>query len=424
MRRVSILAVALIAIGCSSHSGAAPLPNQNAPLIFQKHVNQLGWIKTRIPPINGYAARPYQIIADGSHHMWVGASPGGIGEGPGVLDEILMNGPVKTMPISVDPARLAFGPDQNFWVTSWSAASNSTVSRITPLGVETDFAIAPPNTFLENIISGPDGALWIAECTANVTGGIGRIDTNGNYTFYPWGPCILVISNGPDGNIWFGDRGQNIYDMSTGGVLLGTYPVGDSSFEGLTPGSDGALYATGVASDFELVRVTTGGIVTHIGNDGPRGRLEGIVSGPDGNLWISAIRSSSSSLITFNPTTQTFGSVFQGPPAIGPSLAVGPDSNIWATAWAHSSVETFIWSVLSVTPTILTISVGQNADVNVHESNYSGQWTAVSAKPSIATVTPNSNNGTFVVTGVTRGTTAVAIYDSKYNSVEVKVTVK
>ena len=425
MRRASILGVALLAIGCSSDSGAAPVPSRIAPQIYQKHVNRIGWVTTRLPQINGYAAVPFGITADGSHHMWVGAGPGGINEGPGVLDEILMNGRVKTLPLSVQPAVIALGSDQNFWVTSWNPNSDSTVSRVTPQGIETDFAIAPPNTFLENIISGPDGALWFAECNENVSGGIGRIDTVGNYTFYPLGSCTLVSANGPDCNICRGDRLQNIYAMTTICALLGTYPVGDSFFSGLTAGSDGALYATASAFGDELVRVTTNGVVTHLGNNGARGRLEGIVSGPDGNLWISAVRCCTATLITFDPTSQTFGATYQAPPSISYyHLAVGPDSNIWAPDPTRSGVETFIRNVISVTPRNLTVSVGQKTDVHVSESNYSGQWTAASKNSSIAAVTANSVDGTFTITGVSTGTTFVAIHDSMYNSVEVKVTVQ
>jgi streptogramin lyase len=421
MRRVSILAVALLAAGCSSHPGAAPTFSSITPQIFQKHVNKLGWIVTQIGPIGGARAEPFGLAVDDNHHVWAAVYPG-------ELVKILMNDRQKTFPTSIVPFFLAFGSDKNMWVTGNNRVTGiGEVARVSPMGLETDYTIGPANMFLGYIVSGPDGDLWFTECSKDEkTGGVVRMDTSGSYTLYPFG-CRGVIANGPDGNIWFGDIGQNIYKMDVEGNLLGTYAVGDQQFNGLTAGSDGAMYATAegnVVNYTDLVRVSTSGVVTHITNDPYIGGLNTILSGPDGNLWISSPRSVFGYFIQFDVATQTWGEIVKGPKGAGEALATGPDGNVWATAPNASSVDTYIIQAMTVTPKELTISVGRHADITLTEANYSGGWTAVATNPGVASVTPKSQSGTFEVTGVSPGTTSVTVYDAMYNSISVKVTVQ
>jgi virginiamycin B lyase len=61
------------------------------------------------------------------------------------------------------------------------------------------------------IVSGPDGALWFTEGTANK---IARITTSGAVTEYPIptaSSTALSIASGPDGSLWFTEfDGNNI----------------------------------------------------------------------------------------------------------------------------------------------------------------------------------------------------------------------
>jgi streptogramin lyase len=334
-----------------------------------------------------------------------------------------MNDSQKSFPLSIVPSSIALGSDGYIWGTT----NDGIVTKVSPTGVESTFSVAASNIFFNNIVSGPDGALWFPECSSDgSSGGIGRIDTSGSYTFYS-SVCQTVVANGPDGNIWFGDDGANIYSMTTGGILIGTYSVGDMfSFFGLTAGSDGALYAVSdapPAGQSDLIRISTSGIVTHIGGDNYGDRLRAILSGPDGNIWIAVPRSESSFLVKFEVATQSFGERIKGPKGAGFDLITGPDGNIWASDSEESSVDTYVIQVMTATPNDLTVAVGKQANFHVIEANYGGQWTAISTKPSVASVTPNSTNGTFVVTGVAQGMTSVTVSDTKFNSIQVKVTV-
>jgi virginiamycin B lyase len=419
MRRLPLLAVAILAIGCSSHSGAVPAPTKVSPQIFQQNPSpKSGWIVTALPNVQGQSAFPFGIAADATHHIWVADAVDGI---HGALREIAMDQHVNTFPLSISIINVAVGPDHNLWVPSIGNPNPGIVARVTPTGTETDFTVASPNTAFGNIITGPDGALWYAVCSSDrSSGGVGTITTSGSAKFYP-GECEFTVASGSDGNIWFGN-GATISNMTTQGVLIGQHSIGDDSMSIMVTGSDHALYFCADKTGFisELIRVAMDGTVTHVGGDPRDDTLVSLTNGPDGDLWIST--DSGKHLITFDPATQSYGSTIINSPAFG-NLVLGQDGNFWLADHNHSAVYTYVRSAITLAPRPVTVSVGHTVDLNVSETNYAAQWTAISSKPSIVGVTPNSNLGKFVVTGVSPGTTRITVYDSMFNSANVKVTV-
>jgi streptogramin lyase len=411
MRRVIILAVALFAIGCSSRQ-SLPAPGKISPQIFQRNVSPDGWIFT---PLN---TRPTGLVVDANHQVWAISSAGTAGS----LSTIAMNQHVTTFPLSFAPSAITIGSDQNFWITGGGFGSPSIIARVTPAGSETDFTVKAGRR-AGDIVGGSDGALWFTACSPTFFGGIGRITTDGSQSFYP-SHCQEVITSGPDGNLWFG-WGKKIYSMTTQGVLVGRFSDGirrPHGFSSITTGLDGAMYLT--SGEF-LIKVTTDGTVTNLGTSPYRDHLNSIVSGPDGNLWISAIRDFGR-LEVYNPATSTWLARITSP-GFG-QIVVGPDGNLWLPALRHQGilligVETYVRMVMTVAPKQLTVPVGQDADINVSEANYAGQWTAASNDTAVATVTSNSQNGTFIVTGVAPGTTKIIVSDSVFNSVQMKVIV-
>jgi hypothetical protein len=202
--------------------------------------------------------------------------------------------------------------------------------------------------------------------------------------------------------------------MTPKGVVIGQYSSGGYDGYDIAAGSDGAMYVSG---GYTLTRVTMQGRVTVINQPNRRQDIfQDIVSGPDGNLWISA----AGKLVVFDPATQTWVTRIKGQYGWGPLIA-GPDGNIWRD---NGTVDIYVRSIIVATPKTVTLKAGQSANLNVSETNYDGQWTAIVKHPSIATVTPNSTSGIFVVTGVAPGTTFMAVYDSMFNSIAVKVTVQ
>jgi streptogramin lyase len=403
--------------GCGSNAGSM-MPTGNAgkisPDIFQQKVNGYGWTFTDLQ------AQPLDIVADPNHKMWAT-------ENNGIL-EIAMDKHVNTFTLAVQPGNITIGSDKNLWVTASTPGSSPVgmVARVTPTGGETDFAVTV-GMFPRNIASGPDGALWFDECTQDKSaGGVGTITTSGTYAFYSNGVgCPQDIAAGPDGNIWFGN-GPTMFSMTTQGQIVGQYAVGDRYVSDITTGSDGALWVIErpTIGGSRLMRITTQGQITHFDSGfvcGCNATLTNIVSGPDGNLWIM-VGGRSNHLVTFDPTTQTRVASVKAP-TYG-RLAVGLDDNIWMAGLGDSRIDTYVRMLMTLSTKKLTVPVGQNANVNVSEANYSGRWTAIAKDPKIASVTLNSQNGSFVITGVSPGTTFVAVYDSMFNSVEVKVTVQ
>jgi hypothetical protein len=111
----------------------------------------------------------------------------------------------------------------------------------------TEYSAPNPNTSLQGITAGFDGALWFTESNPNR---VGRITTAGVFTgefSVPSGaPGPTEITAGPDGALWFTEWDpRQIGRISTGGVIT-EYPIpaGQYGPYGITAGPDGALWFT------------------------------------------------------------------------------------------------------------------------------------------------------------------------------------
>ena len=115
-----------------------------------------------------------------------------------------------------------------------------------------------------NMISGPDGDLWVGVTPTDSTAAIDRIGLNGSVTSFPvpgnaaFGLSIASLATGPDGNVWFDANTYPTNPLSnTNQVVIGN----------VTP--------AGVVTEFPAIPV----------QPGPAGFATGIVSGPGGDLW-------------------------------------------------------------------------------------------------------------------------------------------
>jgi streptogramin lyase len=408
MRRFCIVAVALIAAGCSSHS-SLPTPGSINPQIFQHKVSGNGWEFTVLKLIDGQIPQPFGLVADANHKVWVTASDG---NGHSMLTKIAMDQKLTTYQTTVGGGPIALGSDGNFWIVGRGA-----ISRVTPTGQETDFPINGFNG-ASAITLGSDGALWFPECTDATHGGIGRMDTSGNYSFTLI-DCLHSIVSGPDGNIWSSDGGF-AYTVNTQGQLIAQYTIGDTAMvQSMAVGSDHSIYGESMNSNGpDLFKITTLGAVVHLGKDSFDDGMQSMASGPDGNLWITA----GSHLLTYDVSNEVYARRIKGP-STG-NIVLGPDANLWTTDSTTGRIDTFIWAAMVIAPQKFTLPNGQNSTITVSENNYTGTWTAVAKNPLIVSVTPNSQTGTFTVTGLAPGTTFVTVYDSMFNSIQSKVTVQ
>ena len=139
------------------------------------------------------------------------------------------------------------------------------------------YVVPSPAAGPESITAGPDGAMWFTEKGGN----IGRITTAGVVTEYPvptvgsnpWG-----ITAGPDGALWFTERfGGKIGRITVAGVIT-EYPLSNFSYpSGITAGPDGALWFASAGRG--LGSITTAGVVTEYPNIPANGV---IAAGPRG----------------------------------------------------------------------------------------------------------------------------------------------
>ena len=172
-------------------------------------------------------------------------------------------------------ADITAGPDGNVWFTEPSAHK---VTRITPSGSVTEFALPTANASPSEIVAGSDGALWFIESGAK----LGRITTGGSVTEIPISGTAGDIVDGPDGALWY-TLGSKVGRMTTGGSVT-EFDV--SAGAQIVAGSDGALWLN---LGTRLGRLTTSGSFTSFPIALPSGKTVGsawnLAAGPDGALW-------------------------------------------------------------------------------------------------------------------------------------------
>jgi len=110
--------------------------------------------------------------------------------------------------------------------------------------------------------------------------------------------------------------------------------------------------------------------------------------------------------------------------APGLGVSTGADGNLWVSESHENRFAVWIWRKITVTPSSVTVAVGQSEAITTSETNCSGGWTAKSSNRSVATVTPGQQSGTFVVHGHASGSCTVTISDTFGNFYSEPVTVQ
>jgi virginiamycin B lyase len=209
-------------------------------------------------------------------------------------------------------------------------------------GTIVEYEIPSPSAGPVEIAAGPDGALWFTESAANK---IGRITTRGRFSEYALqtaGAGPHGIAAGPDGAIWFAESlSSKIGRITTAGKVTEYSDAGHGPRD-ITAGSDGALWFTEEAGGFggfgEVGRIDLTGQITHyqiVANWTLT--LEGITSGPDGNLWFSVTREPHDSEFPLSAIGKVtvagkLGRYLIPPPpshAFPVGITTGPDNALW-----------------------------------------------------------------------------------------------
>ena len=173
------------------------------------------------------------------------------------------------------------------------------------------------------IALGPDGNLWFTD--RGTPPAIGRMTPSGALHEFDLGvgSSPLAIAAGPDGNLWFTDPGSGAIGRITPTGAVTDFPVAGGNPSGIAAGPDGNLWFTD-RGDASIGRVTPAGHVDEfpVSASDPTA----IAAGPDGNLWFADPGNGAIGRITTSGSALEFGSGLKPQ-----GIAAGPDGNLWFT---------------------------------------------------------------------------------------------
>ena len=208
-----------------------------------------------------------------------------------------------------------------------------------------EFAIPAAAAALSGITAGPDGNVWFTDRGDNAVGEINP--TTHAISLYPVptaGAWPFGIAAGPDGNIWFAEKFANKIGM----INPGTHAIREFSLPAASNGGNGLAYPIGITAgpDGNLWFAWMGTGAGAIGKINPTTdsisyypvstsvwHTAAITAGPDGNLWFTTMNGLSGSIGEINPVTDAI-SYFAAPPAssfTAGTITSGPDGNVWFT---------------------------------------------------------------------------------------------
>jgi virginiamycin B lyase len=182
------------------------------------------------------------------------------------------------------------------------------------------------------ITAGPDGSVWFTERGRST---IGTIDGDGHLTEYTDGVsgAAMGIAAGSDGNLWFTEPYQDRIGRITPDGHVTEFPLGPPHTARpteITAGPDGALWF--IETDLGRIgRITTDGDISTFSIEGePPGWGAdplGITSGGDGRIWFTdAVYPYSVDAMTTSGTVTRYhlpDGVFSGP-----GIATAPDGDV------------------------------------------------------------------------------------------------
>jgi len=277
---------------------------------------------------------PWQITSGPDGNLWFTVQ-----NVPAYIGRITPAGLITLFPIptpSSQPTGIARGADGNLWFTE--TASNK-IGRLSPFTQTfAEFPLPTPDSGPAGIAAGSDGNLWFCENTSN---NIGRITPAGVITEFalPNGGHPEPIVRGSDGKLWFtypGAGAQRIGSITTAGAINEIpFPANVanliSDLEGIASGPDGNLWSIGQAfsGQDQIVRVTPAGAFTMFPTLSLFIESEAISAGPDGNVWYAVNNGSKMARVTPAGVMTEFD--IPTPRAEVGGITTGPDGNLWFT---------------------------------------------------------------------------------------------
>jgi virginiamycin B lyase len=233
------------------------------------------------------------------------------------------------------PFSITKGPDGNIWFTD--QVIPSVVYAINPANASLVYTYRIPNTDMQGITTGSDGALWTSDQDLE---GIDRITTAGVLTQYqlPGGGCPEGITSDSAGQLWVLDNCGIVWTLSVGGQFaqaangLGPFSTPTNS---ITVGPDGAIWWSG---DGNIGRYNPADSSTQEIPVPNSGSVVYLAAGTDGAIWYTANASSPAMFIgripmngdgPFNTSTTFTVNVAQPVGAQMAGITAGADNAMW-----------------------------------------------------------------------------------------------
>jgi streptogramin lyase len=293
-------------------------------------------------------SRAQHVVTGSDGNLWVALC------GTGKIAKVTTTGAVTEYSAGVqEPRDMTVGSDGNVWFTGGAVGTERHyVTRITPSGVTTKFAVPSSEAIVWGVTTGPDGNVWFLVKNVGGIYKIGKMTPSGTVTEYaiPGESGLSNITAGPDGNIWFTQAFRDkIVKMTTSGTILGEFSVpAGSKPSGITSGPDGKLWFTTEGTK-KIGKITTSGTITEYSLPSETNVAGRIVSGPDGNVWFATFGSKSKvGKITTSGTVTNYSL----PEDNLTGLTVGPDGNIWFSGeYPTSKVGVIPISGINLEPT-------------------------------------------------------------------------
>lgn len=270
---------------------------------------------------------PDSVAFDGTGALWASDGPSLIRLSthaalPSALEEYL---PARGALAERDS--IARGRNGAVWISSWTA-----IVRVDPDGQRRVFrrGVGHPG----DMVAGKNGSVWYT-----TDRGINRLSRTGHVRRYRHGfdrrSALSTLTRGPDGNLWFVDRGHRAIGRMTPTGRVRLFSRGIPRTADLrTITSDGRRLWIADASG-ALITVTTAGKVRRItrGLDKHADPL-GITLGPDRAIWFTEFKARRIGRIDRRGHIREYP-VQYGNPA---SITRGPDGALWFTTAARDSI--------------------------------------------------------------------------------------
>jgi virginiamycin B lyase len=233
---------------------------------------------------------------------------------------------------------ITVGSDGALWFTALNQPGGDLIGRITTAGAITSTPAANPltmNNFPElptggDIVTGPDGELWIAQRDGNAVGEV-ALDFSSQLTYLPTTANSAPghITAAPDGALWFTETAASkIAHVDAGGNLVElATPTPSSLPYGIAVGPDNSIWFTEPGANKIGYVTEDGKTSTDFTIPTANSLPTSIILGPDNAFWFTEF--GAKKIGRFDPTTKVFQevSVSSGPLAI----TVGPDDALYFT---------------------------------------------------------------------------------------------